>query len=222
MTSGGRPTTPPVGDPAFWRDLYARGQDGWDLGRPSPSLEAHLAHERPPGRRVAVPGCGRGHDARLWARAGFEVWGFDFAPEPLTAARALAEREGLSVAFEQRDIFELASDYGAFFDGLWEYTCFCAIDPARRDDYAELAARLLRPGGWLLACFFPMTPGGPAAPGTPGAAERPAGPPFPVTEAEVRRLFEPRFELIDAYLPAGSPEARRGREWMVFARRLSA
>jgi SAM-dependent methyltransferase len=205
---------PPVGDPAFWRDLYARGQDGWELGRPSPSLEAHLAREQPPRGRVAVPGCGRGHDARLWARQGYEVWGFDFAPEPLASARALADEAGVTVTFEQRDIFGLADDYTAFFDGLWEYTCFCAIDPGRRAEYATLAARLLRPGGWLLACFFPMAGADPAAPPA-------AGPPFPVTEVEVRRLLTSHFELVDAYIPAVSPEARRGREWMVLARRSS-
>jgi hypothetical protein len=221
--SGETPTTPPpVSDPGFWRDLYARGQDGWDLGHPSPSLEAHLARTPPPRGRVAVPGCGRGHDARLWAGSGFEVWGFDFLAEPLAAARTLAEREDLTVTFEQRDIFGLAADYSGFFDGVWEYTCYCAIDPARRPEYAALTARLLRPGGWLLACFFPMTPDGPVTAGSADSPLVPAarpGPPFPVVEAEVRRLFEPHFELVETYVPAASPEARQGREWMVLARR---
>ena len=233
MTPGGTPAGPPVGDPSFWRDLYRRGEDRWDLGRPSPALEAHLARARPgpPGSRVAVPGCGRGHDARIWADRGYQVWGFDFAAEPLAAARALAGRAGLTVTFEQRDIFGLAADYAGFFDGVWEYTCFCAIDPARRPEYAELVTRLLRPGGWVLACFFPIGPSGsspvPDPPEPLGGASGEAsaaltGPPFPVAEAEVRALFEPRFELLDAYVPEASPEGRRGREWMVLARRRQA
>ena len=208
-TSAVSPEGPPVGGPAFWRDLYARGDDRWELGRPSPSLDAHLARSAPPPGRVAVLGCGRGHDGRLLARRGYRVWGFDFAPEPLQAARELALREGLDVAFEQRDIFTLAGSHAAFFDGIWEYTCFCAIDPAKRAAYADLVPRLLRPGGFFLACFFPMVPAPPA---------EPSGPPFPVTEAEVRRLFDPRFEFVEAYVPAASPEGREGREWMVFAR----
>src|SRR5262245_3357643 len=202
-------TGPSVGQAAFWRDLYARGEDRWDLGRPSPALEAHLTRSAPPPGRVAVLGCGRGHDCRLLARHGYQVWGFDFTPEPLEAARALARREGLDVRFEERDIFTLAENHPAFFDGVWEYTCFCAIDPARRAVYADLVARLLRPGGFLLAAFFPMG-------GEPPA--EPSGPPFPVTEAEVRRLFEPRFEFLEAYVPTTSPEGRQDREWMVFAR----
>jgi methyl halide transferase len=205
--------TASVGEPAFWRDLYTRGEDRWDLGRPSPALEAHLARSAPPPGRVAVLGCGRGHDCRLLARHGYQVWGFDFTPEPLAAARALAQREGLDVRFEERDIFTLAESYPAFFDAIWEYTCFCAIDPARRGAYADLVPRLLRPGGFFLAAFFPMV-GAPSAESPP----EPSGPPFPVTEAEVRRLFEPRFQFLEAYVPTASAEGRQDREWMVFAR----
>src|SRR5262249_45810568 len=154
---------------------------------------------------VAVPGCGRGHDARLLARTGYRVRAFDFADAPIREARALAERAGADVTFEQRDVFGLAADYRDAFDGLWEYTCFCAIDPARRAEYVELVRTLLKPGGWLLACFFPI-------------GERPGGPPFATTEAEVRRLFEPAFTFEEAYIPRTSADGRQGREWFIRAR----
>jgi 2-polyprenyl-3-methyl-5-hydroxy-6-metoxy-1,4-benzoquinol methylase len=82
---------------------------------------------------VAVPGCGRGHDARLLARLGHRVVGFDFVPEVIGAARELAKHERMDVTFETRDVFGLADAYPRFFDGVWEYTCFCAIDPLRRE-----------------------------------------------------------------------------------------
>jgi len=154
---------------------------------------------------VAVPGCGRGHDARLLARRGHRVFGFDFAPEALRAARDLAEREQVEVTLEDRDVFELAGAYPRFFDGVWEYTCFCAIDPGRRPEYVEVLAAILKPAGWVLACFFPM-------------GERSGGPPFAVSEVEVRELLAARFELVEDYVPFASPEGRQGREWMVLAR----
>ena len=123
---------PTVSDTAFWQDLYGRGSDRWELGRPSPSLGAHLARRPPPRGTVAVPGCGRGHDARLLARHGYRVFGFDFVPEVIRAVRSRAERERADVTFEERDVFGLAETYSRSFDGVWEYTCFCAIDPARR------------------------------------------------------------------------------------------
>ena len=201
---------------AFWEDLYARGHDGWDLGQPAPPLAAWLAaggRFAPAGAgdaaRVAVPGCGRGHDARLLARAGYRVAGFDFAAAAVGEARDLARAEGVPVSFEQRDVFTLAADHPGAFDGVWEYTCFCAIDPGRREEYVRLVHALLRPGGTLLGCFFPLREGG-------------DGPPFPVSRPEIERVLAPWFDVLEAGPPAESVEQRRGLEWLVRARRREA
>ncbi len=84
-------------------------------------------------------------------------------------------------------------------------TCFCAIDPARRPEYVELVRAILKPGGWLLACFFPV-------------GEGTGGPPFSATRDEVRRLFTPAFACVESYVPTTSAPGRQGREWMVSAR----
>ena len=200
---------PTVNDAVFWQNLYAQGGDRWELGRPNPTLEAHLARRPQPAGVVAVPGCGRGHDARLLSRHGHRVLAFDFVADTLRVARQLAVRDGVDVRFEERDVFELGAVYPAYFDGVWEYTCFCAIDPRRRAEYVDVLARTLKPGGWLLACFFPM-------------GEKPGGPPFAVNEAEVRTLLAPQFELVEDYVPSTSPDGRQGREWTVLARRRIA
>ena len=195
-----------VSSPAFWEDLYQRRGDGWELRRPAPPLAAYLEKNPPQPGNVAVLGCGRGHDCRLLAKAGYRVWGFDFVGSAIGEARALAREESLDIVFEQRDIFDLARDYRGFFDGVWEYTCFCAIDPARRPEYVRLVREILNPGGWLLACFYPLREGT-------------EGPPFPTSEAELRRVFTPGFTLLETYVPAESVERRAGLEWMVMARR---
>jgi SAM-dependent methyltransferase len=160
----------------------------------------------PPGR-VAVPGCGRGHDARLLARQGHAVRGFDFAEAAIREARALAAGAGVDVAFEERDVFGLAADHAGAFDGVWEYTSFCAVDPARRAEYVEVVRAILRPGGWLLACFFPVREGS-------------GGPPFPATRAELERLWTPAFRVVEAYAPTASAPGRQGLEWLVHGVRL--
>ena len=196
-----------VSTPEFWEGLYATGGDAWELGQPAPPLQDFIETTPPPRGRVAVPGCGRGHDARFLARRGYDVVGFDFSPAAVTAARALAKRERVDVEFEQRDIFTLGREYAHAFDGVWEYTCFCAIDPARRDAYVRTMAAILKPGGWLLACFFPMR-------------RIAAGPPFPVSQAEVQRRFGSRFRVERAQPPIRSARGRLGREWLVLARLL--
>ncbi|HEY7436311.1 MAG TPA: methyltransferase domain-containing protein [Methylomirabilota bacterium] len=214
----------------FWEGLYAGAQDGWDLGGPAPALEDWLAsgrftssgsaqcggpdmapalpqaadpRERP---RVAVPGAGRGHDARLLARHGYRVTAFDFADSAVAGARRLAAAEGVDVVIEQRDVFTLGQDYPGTFDGVWEYTCFCAIDPARREEYVRVLHAILRPGGLLLACFFPLREGG-------------DGPPFPVSRADIDQALAGRFTVVRAGAPGRSAERRLNLEWLVEARR---
>src|SRR2546425_1635362 len=195
-----------VSTPEFWTDLYTRGGDGWELGRPAPTLAAFLESTHLPPGRVAVPGCGRGHDVRHLVRRGYMAVGFDFAPAAITEAKARAKAERVAAEFEQRDIFTLDRDYANAFDGVWEYTCFCAIDPARRAQYVRTMAAILRPGGWLLACFYPIRrPGG--------------GPPFPVARSEVRRLFAGPFRIERTEVPLHSVERRQGQEWMVLFRK---
>ena len=195
-----------VSAPDFWDGLYASGGDGWDLGQPSPPLVDVVERTPPPRGRVAVVGCGRGHDARFLAAHGYDVVGYDFAASAVAAARALARRDGVRVTFEQRDVFTLGRECAHAFDGVWEYTCYCAIDPARRDEYVRTVAAILRPGGWLLACFYPLR-------------AVTAGPPFPVTRAELRRRFAGRFRFEWAQPPLRSTGSRLGREWLVLARR---
>ena len=196
-----------VSRPDFWEGLYASGGDGWDLGQPSPPLRDFVESTPPPRGRVAVPGCGRGHDARFLAGHGYDVVRFDFSPAAVTAARALAKRDRVAVTFEQRDIFTLGREYAHAFDGIWEYTCFCAIDPARRDAYIQTLAQILKPGGWLLACFFPMR-------------RIAAGPPFPVSRTEIHRRLTPQFRFERAQPPLRSARVRLGREWLVLARHI--
>ncbi|HME97850.1 MAG TPA: methyltransferase domain-containing protein, partial [Methylomirabilota bacterium] len=209
--------------------LYAEGQDGWELGGPSPALEAWLdaggtficggpdmapalpqsADNRRalnPAPRVAVPGCGRGHDARLLARRGYRVTAFDFAEAAVAEARRLAAADGVDLAVEQRDVFTLARDHREAFDGVWEYTCFCAIDPGRRAEYADVLHAILKPAGLLLACFYPVREGR-------------DGPPFPVSREDIASALAGRFTVLTEGAPARSPERRLDLERLVLARR---
>ncbi|MGH2453362.1 MAG: methyltransferase domain-containing protein [bacterium] len=194
----------------FWETQYRQGTAAWDLGGPTPSFVHLLAGpDAPAPGRMVVPGCGRGYDAVLFARAGFDVTGVDHAPSAVRAARALAAAEGAACTFLQADLFSLPGRFPAVFDYALEYTCFCAISPARRGEYVEVLAGVLRPGGEVLALFFPVLP-----PGYP-----PEGPPFAVSEEEIRALFGGLFEIIRLAPAPHSITPRRGRELLGRLRR---
>ncbi|HEY2341994.1 MAG TPA: methyltransferase domain-containing protein, partial [Chthoniobacteraceae bacterium] len=127
-----------------WEDHYQKRDLPWDKGAASPGLLDFLQTE-PIHGSVLVPGCGLGHDVRALAACADEVVGIDIAHSAVEAARAVPNVGG--ERYEQADFFALPAPMRGAFDWIWEHTCFCAIDLARRPDYVEAAARALRPGG---------------------------------------------------------------------------
>ena len=164
----------------FWEQRYREGRTRWDLRGPTPVFVQLLeSGEAPPPGKVAVLGCGTGHDVLLFARHGFEATGFDFAPSAVQAGAAAAKAARLEARarFEQADIFDLPARYPGAFDYILERACFCAIDPADRERYVEVAHRILKPGGRLIGDFFI------------GPSEH--GPPFAAIPEEIQRYFAP-------------------------------
>ncbi|HXU70381.1 MAG TPA: methyltransferase domain-containing protein [Polyangia bacterium] len=190
-------------DPQFWRDHYAAPSQGWEIGRAAPPLASwFVTHpSAAAGKRALVIGCGRGHEARMLAAAGADVVAIDFAPEAIAEARLLAAKEGVGVDFRVRDLFALGSERERF-ELVLEHCCFCAIDPARRQEYVERVAGALVDGGQYVGLLRTR-------------CNKPEGPPFSVSPEEVERLFGPRFVIDEARVPDDSIEARRGNELFV-------
>lgn len=190
---------------AYWEERYALGETDWDKGAPSPGLVDFLRDDTHRPGRVLVPGCGRGHDARALARAGFEVTGLDVAAVPVRDAAELAQRDGLGNArFVQGDFFKRPDDWQGSFDWMFEHTFFCAIDPSWRGRYVEQAAWLLRDGGHLLGVFYNIQPDD--------------GPPFGTTRGELLERFGHRFDLVLERVPRSYPN-REGKELLMLWRK---
>jgi methyl halide transferase len=190
---------------AAWEQRYQEGTTRWDLGQPAPAFKSLLAENAPQAGSAIVLGAGRGHDALFFAQQGFAVTAVDFAPSAIQSLAAQAQAQNLPIQLLQRDIFELVPEFAGQFDYVIEHTCFCAIELALRPTYAQLAADLLAPGGELLAVFF--------------THQRPGGPPFGTTPAEVRQLFAPCFEVISLEPVTNSIPSRRGEEHLGRLRR---
>lgn len=190
-------------DPGFWEPLFAADAGGWELGRPAPPLATWFSEHSPKDMRTLVVGCGRGHEARLLARLGARVTAIDFAPTALAHARAATD-PALAVDYQLRDLFTLAGGPPAF-DLVVEHTCFCAIDPARRDEYVDVVADVLVPGGALVGLFY--------------AHGRPGGPPFTTSRDEVAARFARRFDVVRLDVAAGSILVRHRQELLAELRR---
>lgn len=134
---------------AFWEGKYHNNETGWDRGASSPALSSWLNDLKP--CRIAVPGCGRGHEVIELARRGFDVTGIDIATPAIEHMQAELDREGLSASLIHGDLFELELDP---FDAIYEQTCLCAIQPEQREAYEQWLFNHLKPGGQLLALFM--------------------------------------------------------------------
>ena len=169
--------------------------------------------ELPPAARVAVPGCGRGHDLRVFADLGYRVTGFDIARAVVEESRvllALNQVEG-EVEVLCRDMLALVPEFEERFHLVYDYTCFCAIRPHLRARFAETMAAILQPGGWYLGLAFPMLE---------SHAGRTGRPPFLVTEEALHRALDERFLLVDSFKPEDSDLGRVGAErWYVWRKR---
>lgn len=186
----------------YWEASYQNKQTIWDLGGPTPTLQRLAASGQFPPGRMLVPGAGRGHDARVFARHGFTVTAVDFAEGAVQEMRRLATPEA-PLDILQGDFFDLPPALHGTFDYILEYVTYCAIDPSRRAEYAEVVASLLKPGGIFIGLIFPLT-------------FHANGPPFAVSVEELLGDMLPRgFILRQREFPADSIRPRKGREELV-------
>lgn len=93
-----------------------------------------------------------GQQAPLLAAAGAEVTVLDLSPKQLAQDRFVAEREGLTLQTVSGDMRDLRMFADASFDLIVHPVSNCFV-PEVRPVWRE-AARVLRPGGVLLAGFF--------------------------------------------------------------------
>lgn len=216
-----------------WEERWREGRTPWDLRGITPPLRALAddgtlaemlavagANQDPkgepagvPGRvaapRVAVPGCGRGHDLRLFAALGAGVVGIDVVPQAVREARRLLQLNGIDRGVEVicRDVFGLEPEHRGAYQLVYDYTCFCAIPHVMRRAYAQVVADLLAPGGVFLHLVFPMMPD----------RDPQVGPPFRLLAGDVEAAFGSVLTLDRRVEPKSSAPGRVGcEEWFIW------
>lgn len=192
--------------PDFWEDRYNDGQDDWDLGKVTPALPHFFDHpECPKTGRVLVLGAGRGWDAEEWCKRGYEVVAVDFCPTAVDCLEALARKYDNFTSVD-KDLFELQPKELGQFDIIYEYCCYSAIHPGRRDEYFEVWHRMLKDDGVIVAFFFPI-----------GNASTMQGPPHHTSEGELMARLGGIFDIQHQIEPVDSIEERAGREkiWLL-------
>ncbi|MFP4648770.1 MAG: methyltransferase domain-containing protein [Halorhodospira sp.] len=172
-----------------WEARWREGRTGWDRGGVSPALSAWLEADAIPGRRVLVPGAGRGYEVEALAERGYQVTAVDIAAEACRRLRQGLSAQGLEARVEEADLLHWRPS--ATFDAVYEQTCLCALEPLLWPRYEQCLYRWLRPGGALLALFMHTGKVG--------------GPPFHCALTEMAQLFTPARWRWPAEPPAHWP-----------------
>ncbi len=187
-----------VSNPDFWDNLYIENSAKWDLGGPTPILKHHLKHNKLIGD-VCVLGCGNGHDVIELSNNDLFVYAVDFSIEAINNLKNKIPQES-KIKTLHMDIFDLSKKYNNKFDFIFEYTCYCAIDPLRREEYFDLVYNLLKPNGILFGIFLPLD------------KKEEDGPPFSVSIDEILKYTSNRLKVLKNYYSSKSIEPRKGSE----------
>ncbi|XWS60029.1 hypothetical protein CRYUN_Cryun08bG0173100 [Craigia yunnanensis] len=183
-----------------WEESWNQGVTPWDLGRPTPVI-LHLHHTGSLSMgRVLVPGCGTGYDVVAMACPGRYVVGLDISKEAIKKAKQM------SSSLPNADYFTfLKADFFSwhptgFFDLIFDYTFFCAIEPDMRSAWAQQIQKFLKPDGELITLMFPMD-------------DQAGGPPYKVSTADYEEVLHPMgFKAISIVDNKLAIEVRKGRE----------
>lgn len=225
-----------------FESVYLNAEDDfervpWGFGRPNPHLVSWLnrdacCHVRP-GARAAVVGCGLGDDVVELARRGYDVIGFDISP---TAIRWAARRHpAIAARLLSADLLAPPGRLLARFDLVIEIDTLHALEPSLQAQAALGVARLVAHRGIAVVmcrekqCWADELAGAKQRP-TMGSDEEFGlemtepddgrfdgldGPPFPLGESELIRMFgeagmQP-LGRIDHFLDADEPPKPRLR-----------
>lgn len=209
-----RTTTVPVPETelARFEELYAevertgdRSVIPWDHDRPNPALTEWLDAEAPGvvrcGSRVVVVGCGRGHDARELLRRGYDVTAFDCSESAIRLAKTLDPEH--AACYFRASLFDLPVRWIHRFELVVEIHTLQSLRPVHRPAVMDGLARLVGTRGRLLAIsHLAVEP-----------AREESGPPWALTESELREIAEAAGLRIVEWrgFESGSPARRRVR-----------
>ena len=131
-----------------WNQRWAKPEDEprWSIADPGVVAVAEGILRDRRAKRVLDLGCGIGRHALMFARLGFEVTAFDGAPAGLTAVRATAAAEALTLRVDEGLMTDLPYDDDSF-DYVLAFNVVYHGEPGVVARAIAEIRRVLRPGG---------------------------------------------------------------------------
>lgn len=193
--------------PSFWDQVYEEGRDGFELGAPSPILKVEAERVKtllPEGKKILVPGAGRGNDAEFLHSQGWKAEALDFSTH---AEKEFHKRYPDSkVPYHVADVFDYFAKTSGAWNGIFEHTILCAIAPQERMRFLREVHKALTGDGLYFGIFY--------------IRQFRGGPPFGMTQWELREMTKDLFHIRDWRISTHSISTRMGQElWAVLQKK---
>lgn len=186
--------------PRYSETHYKKNETTWDLETPHPVFEelinSNLLEKK---GKVVILGCRKGHNAILFAKAGYDVTAIDSAMSAILETRKLAKKSKVNLTTYNLDFFYMPGRLIQKFDYAIEYAIYCSIEPKRRTEYLDNIRILLKPRGTLIGLFYPID-------------KHKGNFPFTVDLKKLTSHLKNSYELIHSYIPKSSVSSRLGKE----------
>ena len=184
-------------DHLFWHDRWQKNAIGFHQEEINPQLQEFWPGLKlPPSSAVFVPLCGKSRDMLWLHERGHEVIGVEIsaiAARDFFAENNLMPKVTTRGRFEHwecerlkilvGDFFEMETSHLSEVTGVYDRASLIALPPVMRKRYAEHLATIVPKAAEILLVTLEY----------PEAQMQ--GPPFPVSEAEVRQLYEPHYRV---------------------------
>jgi thiopurine S-methyltransferase len=181
----------------FWHERWQEGKIGFHRAEANQKLldfwpKLDLKEKS----RVLIPLCGKSIDLLWLQKKGFDVFGVELSP---IALDCFFKENQLSYQQEEKKhhrlyqhenlhlyegcLFDFAPFEVGLMDAIYDRASVVALPPQMRERYFKHITTLLRPGGQILMVTIEYP------------QEKIDGPPFNVSEQEVRQMMGENFEI---------------------------
>jgi thiopurine S-methyltransferase len=192
----------------FWIQAWEEGRTGFNQAEAHPALEKYLPQfGLNKDTKTLVPLCGKSVDLLYLAKLGFNVHGVEFYEQAVS--EFFAENNLPSPKIDESGKFKTFSipritlSVGDFFqlpsepeyDFIYDRAALVALPQNMRPQYAQHLGQMLKPEGHILMVAYDYD------------QSEMEGPPFSVTEDEIKQLF-PAFAIDFLGTITQDPESR--------------
>jgi len=182
----------------YWEERYRKEGKIWGEKPCLAAVEAEKIFKEHRAKKILLPGCGYGRNAKYLARQGFEVTGMDISGWAVETAQRDAQRQALNITYRCADLLNTPS-WPEAFEGLFTFNLLHLFGSQERALLAQWFHETLRSEGILVLTSMSLRDpdyGQGQAVAHNTFESKKGRPVFYFAEEDMRDLFQKWFQIL--------------------------